>query len=591
LEERSLLASAELPLQFAAATTDDSYEENDTRATARNLGTLTSSVNVNNLVQGDAHDWYRFTTSSTGTVSANVSIAFTHALGDLDLELYNAAGTRLRISQGIGNGESVSLSGFAAGTYYAHVFGYRGVTNPNYSLGVNLGGALVADDAYENNDTQATATNMGTLTSNAGLSNLRLADSADWFRFTTTATGTIANSLSISFQNSQGNLALQLYNSAGTLISSSNGSGNSESLSLNGRAAGTFYARIYSATGATNPNYSFQILAPTPPVTTPPSTPSSGAFDIQIVYSGFTASQRAIFEQAAAKWESIIVGDLPNATYGGTIVDDLMINASSSAIDGVGGTLGQAGYDRARTSGTQLPYHGSMEFDSADMASMEANGTLLNVIVHEIGHVLGIGTLWQAKGLLSGAGGSNPIFTGAQAKAAYNAIFGTNAAGVPVENSGGSGTRDAHWRESTFNNEIMTGFINSGSNPLSRITVASLADMGYSVNMAAANAYTRPGGSVSLVSAGEATSGAGLLAGDEQPESAIIGSSVRSGSQVRNLSASLVFALLGQSQTSPRPVGEALDSARVPRPIMGQWSAAVELLFAGEADLGCPATE
>ena len=78
---------------------------------------------------------------------------------------------------------------------------------------------------------------------------------------------------------------------------------------------------------------------------------------------------------------------------------------------------------------------------------MEANGSLLNVIVHEIGHVLGFGTLWQAKGLLTGVGTSNPIFTGAQARAAYNALFGTNAAGVPVENSGGSGTRDAHWRE------------------------------------------------------------------------------------------------------------------------------------------------
>jgi hypothetical protein len=29
---------------------------------------------------------------------------------------------------------------------------------------------------------------------------------------------------------------------------------------------------------------------------------------------------------------------------------------------------------------------------------------------------------------------------------------------VPVENSGGSGTRDAHWRESEFGNEVMTGY-------------------------------------------------------------------------------------------------------------------------------------
>jgi hypothetical protein len=85
--------------------------------------------------------------------------------------------------------------------------------------------------------------------------------------------------------------------------------------------------------------------------------------------------------------------------------------------------------------------------------------------MHEMGHVLGIGTIWSSLGLLSGAGGSNPMFTGAQATAAYNQIFGTSASGVPVENSGGSGTRDAHWRESIFNTEQMKGWAN-GSMPL-----------------------------------------------------------------------------------------------------------------------------
>jgi hypothetical protein len=602
LEERSLLASAALPTPFAAALVDDAYEQNDTRSTARNLGTLTSSRNIPNLVQGDANDWYRFTTSTTGASSSNVSIAFQHAQGDLDLELYNASGTRLRTSQSIASSETVSLGGLAAGTYYVRVYGYRGATNPNYSLAVNLGSAIVADDAYENNDTLATATNLGTLTANTSRSNLRLADSADWFRFTTSSTGTISSSASISFQNTQGNLALQLYNSSGTLLATANGTGNSESVSLNGRAAGTYYARIYSAAGATNPNYSFQIVTPT--VVT---APTSGAFDIQIVYSGFTASQRTIFEQAAARWESIIVGDLPNATYNGVIVDDLLINASATAIDGVGGTLGQAGYDRARTSGTQLPYHGSMEFDSADLASMEANGSLLNVIVHEIGHVLGIGTLWQSKGLLTGAGTSNPLFMGAQAVSAYNAIFGTSAVGVPVENSGGSGTRDAHWRESTFNNEIMTGYINSGSNPISRITIASLADLGYSVNMTAANAYTRPSGTAGLLAGSGSTGSANLLSSESSSSSAeaifgsrqgFVGCLCRSCSgapaptaqAARTASSAIPVEALwlsAQPRQSAVPMSNPSRDAATSETQTAGWSANLDLLFAGESDLNC----
>jgi hypothetical protein len=411
--------------------------------------------------------------------------------------------------------------------------------------------------------------------------------------------------VSLNFQNAQGNLALQLYNSSGVAIASSNGIGNGESVSLAGRAAGTYYARVYSATGARNPNYSFQINAPAPPPTSTTSTPTAGGFNIQINYAGFTASQRAIFEQAAAKWESIIVGDLPNATYNGVVVDDLLINANSTAIDGVGGTLGQAGYDRARTTGTRLPYHGNMEFDSADLASMERDGSLLNVIVHEIGHVLGFGTLWQAKGLLSGAGTSNPIFTGPQATAAYNAIFGTSAAGVPVENGGGGGTRDAHWRESSFNTEIMTGYINAGMNPLSRITVASFADLGYTVNMAAANQYSEPVQTSSVMAASRTSSGsASLVAGDHDGHAhlesanfdnrrfetgAINRADVRSERQARNPAPAAVFAILDNWIRSLRTneSQQAVETEPADDSPTNSWSAAVDLLFAGETELGC----
>src|SRR5258708_39129929 len=42
----------------------------------------------------------------------------------------------------------------------------------------------------------------------------------------------------------------------------------------------------------------------------------------------------------------------------------------------------------------------------------------------------------------------------------------------------------SHFRESVFGNEVMTGYLNNGANPLSRVTIASLADLGYQVNMA-----------------------------------------------------------------------------------------------------------
>ncbi len=251
----------------------------------------------------------------------------------------------------------------------------------------------------------------------------------------------------------------------------------------------------------------FQVLLSSPTrgctVTTPTLTGTivndeidTPGFQITVVFtSPVTASQQAAFNAAAARWSQVITGDLPGVTLpGGTFVDDVRIDASIVAIDGVGGTLGQAGPTAFRGGVGGLPYTGGMEFDSADVAAMQSGNTFQSVIMHEMGHVLGIGTLWSTLGLVTGAGGSDPVFTGTNAVREYNAIFGVSGTSVPVENTGGPGTRDSHWRETTMRTELMTGFAEPAgvAMPISRITVGSLADIGYTVNYGAADAFARP---------------------------------------------------------------------------------------------------
>ncbi|MCA9172661.1 MAG: hypothetical protein KDB23_33580, partial [Planctomycetales bacterium] len=184
----------------------------------------------------------------------------------------------------------------------------------------------------------------------------------------------------------------------------------------------------------------------------------SSGYQIQVIFpdSTLTTSQKAIFTQAANRWSELIIGDIPDVNVSGYgLVDDLVIEATAPSIDGVNGILGSAGPSSLR-SGSYLPAYGTMRFDSADINALENNGQLLNVILHEMGHVIGIGTIWSYKGVLTGAGTSDPRYTGANAVAEYNSIFGLSASSIPVENTGGSGTRDAHWRETVFNNELMT---------------------------------------------------------------------------------------------------------------------------------------
>ena len=181
-------------------------------------------------------------------------------------------------------------------------------------------------------------------------------------------------------------------------------------------------------------------------------------------------------------------------------MDDLRIFVDISSIDGPGGVLGQAGPCQSRAS-SGLPIIGTMQFDIDDLDALEATGRLTPVILHEMGHVLGFGTLWSRAGRLKnrsvpplGTPGADTHFDGPLAIVAFNVAGGTGYTGgekVPVDNLGESGSGDSHWRESLFTNELMTPMINSGTNPLSAISIQSLADVGYRVDVGQADPFNR----------------------------------------------------------------------------------------------------
>ena len=223
----------------------------------------------------------------------------------------------------------------------------------------------------------------------------------------------------------------------------------------------------------------------------PPGAPSQ--FDIVVnLPAGLSVNNTQAFDLAELKWESIIRGDLPDVVVAnvGTI-DDLVINVTIASIDGPGGVLGTTDIDIVRT-GTFLPALATITIDSADLASLSVDGVLTDVALHEIAHALGFGMVWSDQRLIAGAGTTNPRFTGRQATAEYNRAFRNSEPNVPVENVGGAGSADAHWRDSLFGNELMSSIINSNGNPLSRVTVAALADMGYQVDLNLADPYTPP---------------------------------------------------------------------------------------------------
>jgi hypothetical protein len=180
------------------------------------------------------------------------------------------------------------------------------------------------------------------------------------------------------------------------------------------------------------------------------------------------------------------------------ILDDVMIFVSVDSIDGPGQVLGSAGPCFIRNS-DGLTTYGRMRFDRDDLQDLLDAGRLEAVILHEMLHVIGIGTLWRTHELLSNEGQPNVQFDGPLARESCVNDHGgitpcINA--VPVENcldlsqSCGAGTINSHWKESIFGIELMTGYASQTSNPMSRMSIQSLADLGYQVNLLPADFYS-----------------------------------------------------------------------------------------------------
>ncbi|GGF71433.1 Leishmanolysin [Mameliella alba] len=205
-------------------------------------------------------------------------------------------------------------------------------------------------------------------------------------------------------------------------------------------------------------------------------------FNVTIYFSGtWTEALQQAFIDAAELISDIVTGDITDVRYRGETIDDIVIEATLTDIDGPGLTLGQAGPTVIRTA-TYLPAMGIMEFDIADAANYDAQGLFNDIVFHEMMHVIGFGTMWELMGLVDVGQDGSQTFNGVNANLTFDLEFSASAL-LSIETEGGPGTAGGHWNEDgadgfAFENEIMTGYID-GTNYLSNTSVAALEDMGY----------------------------------------------------------------------------------------------------------------
>ncbi len=278
-----------------------------------------------------------------------------------------------------------------------------------------------------------------------------------------------------------------------------------------------------------------------------------------VAIGGVKVNIADVFQAAARRWEQVIVADIPNDVStmfpnpDGTPrpVDDLLISASVVPIDGPGGILGQARPDEFRTPPADpatdpnappadpnnpnapqglgipsrefrlnsLPISGEMQFDIDDLADSTPD-SFFRTVLHEMGHVLGFGTLWEDFNLVS-PDFNTLDYLGPAAIDQYKQVFDVRARlglpdnFIPYENALGPGSDRSHWRETVFGNELESplaedptdpsapGFnvvtTSPGfSSPLSRVTTASMEDLGYTVYNPSADFFAPPNGDGAL---------------------------------------------------------------------------------------------
>ena len=153
-----------------------------------------------------------------------------------------------------------------------------------------------------------------------------------------------------------------------------------------------------------------------------------------------------------------------------------------------------------------LPALGSISLRKSYFSTLQEEYTLgyeerilRDLMIHEIAHVLGFGRLWDEFDLRHELSGDQH-FSGELAIHAFNAAGGESYSGnkVPVETGSASCGVASHWNDCVFRGqdrlfgaEIMEPNI-QWEHALSAITIQSLADLGYVVDIGRADPFRLP---------------------------------------------------------------------------------------------------
>ena len=247
--------------------------------------------------------------------------------------------------------------------------------------------------------------------------------------------------------------------------------------------------------------------------------PPEETFDLELVMvDQGTTSQNAVITQVAERYESMVgLGDFDLSLTGPADacapgmpalsshpVDDVSIFVMIGRLDGADNAVAMSGtcFVRSGANGWRgMPVLGAIVLDEADIGQLESDGVLEAVVTRQMARALGFGPdIWNEHGFLRNPSlpedpDADTHMNAPLVVAAFNAAGGEGYAGAkaPLENGAMPGISDVHWRESVFGDELMTPYLTGDSQPLSRITLEALYEVGYELDVTMADPFTLAG--------------------------------------------------------------------------------------------------
>jgi hypothetical protein len=462
-------------------------ETDNTRGTARNIGSLSGSRSFSDFVgTTDTNDYYRFNLIN----ETEFDLTLNGLSGDADVQLLDTSGNTVASSVLSGSSAENISEILDSGTYYIRIYPYGGV-NTDYNLSLTASTFVPSEE----DNTLGTARNIGSLSGSRSFrDSVSSSDTNDFYRFEVNRSGILTADLT----GLSGDADVRLIKDRNNNRQIDEGEiqawqweRGSDSESIRQFVTpGTYFLEVNSfRSQSTNYNLTTNFSA---------GSSDNLQFSIGVNFmqgSQFLTSQmRNAVEEAASFWENVISHsslssnhrltiDVGGRDQGGRDRDGWITLASAGPRNWTEDVNGRwkptSGVADINTNQEAL------ENFSSDMSYFKG------LMIHEFGHVLGIGTTgWNENNLINRSSATYNANT--DAGWAYGELLGTfRPTAIPLTTGVGDGSDYAHWREQVFGDEIMTHAADSNY-PLSQMTIASLRDIGWNVNYGAADNYSLP---------------------------------------------------------------------------------------------------